>query len=350
MTPIMTDFTFQHDAVADSALVSSIERIVQKIKASSASSKIQAVVLGGGYGRGEGGCTKTHSLYNDLDFFVFPLRYPVPEPIRHLFHTIAEQEEQVLHIDVDFFFVPCKNWLKHNEETMMVQELLAGHRVVWGPSDFLDSSPRRDWSQIPWQEGARLLLNRGTGLLLAQTRIADPVSNQDFILRNINKAYLGCGDALLIAAGQYRQKGMERLDALNSLSNIPSSLAEKYRIALQFKYQPDLQNRDSTVPLETHLDQAIHCWDTVLTEFCHRLTGLQMTSPDEALDKLLSRHTVPFGNPGKNLILSLLYARQLTCLFPLTEHPRLKLLKLLLRTLHGEKEVSPYLRLWKKFN
>ena len=48
--------------------------------------KLSAVVLGGGYGRGEGGVLRTEHgdhLYNDLDFFVFADGTSRREALRH---------------------------------------------------------------------------------------------------------------------------------------------------------------------------------------------------------------------------------------------------------------------------
>ena len=41
--------------------------------------------------------------------------------------------------------------------------------------------PRLQWRELPWREGARLLLNRGTGLLLSRRRMQNP-EEKEFII------------------------------------------------------------------------------------------------------------------------------------------------------------------------
>jgi hypothetical protein len=84
--------------------------------------------------------------------------------------------------------------------TMMWQELKHGHRVVFGPENILGLLPDFDLNNMPHEELAKLMLNRGTGLLLARQRMnkAELKSDDvDFIARNIWKAIMACGDAYL---------------------------------------------------------------------------------------------------------------------------------------------------------
>ena len=66
----------RYTVVPDAALESLIDRTLAEIASEIDALRLpclQAVVLGGGYGRGEGGVLHTPAggrLYNDLDFFV----------------------------------------------------------------------------------------------------------------------------------------------------------------------------------------------------------------------------------------------------------------------------------------
>ena len=73
-------------------------------------------------------------------------------------------------------------------------------------------------------EAARLLMNRGMGLLLAKESESD-----GFIMRNINKCVLGAGDARLIARGLYRWRAEERALALGE---------RLYSAAVAWKFRP----------------------------------------------------------------------------------------------------------------
>ena len=194
--------------------------------------KLGGVVLGGGYGRGEGGvfiaADGRQSLYNDLDFFAIAVDGVSDADLA----TIADQLEPVsrrwtetLGIDVDFTVrTPWR--IRHDQERLMIQELVHGYFDVAGKSgkELFADVETREPSQFPWTEAVRLLVNRGVGLMLAQ-------ESQDrvFAARNVNKCILGVGDARLIAKGGYRWKATERADALRD---------RLYTSAMEWKFRP----------------------------------------------------------------------------------------------------------------
>lgn len=210
--------------------------------------KLHAVVLGGGYGRGEGGVRHTPAgsrLYNDLDFFVFSQgasSHETSQINRELKKLSAHWEKQ-LEIAVDFG--PAKNIsnLKSVSHTLMFQELLRGWLPVWGQTDLDRWIEPLDARDIPYSEAVRLLLNRGMGLVLAGNFLKENRIETDFIVRNMNKAYLGGGDALLIAAGKYCWRGPERVSAFQDhvrTENLPGEYAELYKNAFLWKQEPEV--------------------------------------------------------------------------------------------------------------
>ena len=214
--------------------------------------RLAGVVLGGGYGRGEGGArekseskvgvgernnsapqlkspTPTLALSNDLDFFA------ITESGVHEAEAVAEiaaalepvSKKWTAELGVDVDFAVKTPWrLKHDEERLMVQELLRGHFDVAGrKGEELFAGIRSvDAAELPWSEAVRLLMNRGMGLLLAKES-----TERDFIDRNINKCVLGAGDARLIAKGAYRWKAEDRAAALGDAL---------YSAAVDWKFRP----------------------------------------------------------------------------------------------------------------
>ena len=208
--------------------------------------KLAAVVLGGGYGRGEGGVLHTPDgdrLYNDLDFFVFTDgagrrdRDRIAEALR----PVSEKWEKRLNVAVDFS--PAKNFtnLRSVARTLMFQELVRGWRPVWGDVDLDRLIPALEPEKLPFSEAARLLLNRGMGLFFAGEHLADGVNDADFIVRNLHKAALGAGDALLLAVKKYRWRGAERLEALREYAQdtaLPPEFVAGYERAWRYKLEP----------------------------------------------------------------------------------------------------------------
>ena len=221
--------------------------------------RLAGVVLGGGYGRGEGGAkeklesnlqlktpTPTLTLSNDLDFFA------ITEPgvseaeavaeIAAALEPVSKKWTAELGVDVDFA-VKTPWRLKHDEERLMVQELLRGHFDVAGKKgeELFAGIRSVDAAELPWSEAVRLLMNRGMGLLLAKEEGRKREEGRgkkegesgegasDFINRNINKCVLGAGDARLIARGAYRWKAEDRAAALGDAL---------YSSAVDWKFRP----------------------------------------------------------------------------------------------------------------
>ena len=195
--------------------------------------RLQGVVLGGGYGRGEGGVFDLpdggQRLSNDLDFFAVTEKGASAQDIRGIVDALAPVAEKwtaKLGIDVDF--VVRTPWrMRHDQERVMIQELMHGYFDVVGKTgeEMFVEIERRPPSAFPWSEAARLLMNRGVGLVLA----AEPERDRTFIVRNINKCVLGAGDAHLIARGAYAWRAEDRAAALGD---------GLYAAAVGWKFRP----------------------------------------------------------------------------------------------------------------
>ena len=233
------------NALLDSAL----EGIAQELAKIRTGGRLACVLLGGGYGRGEGGVLRTGSgdrLYNDLDFFVFTRKADkrTRREIGRQLREIGERWEKDLGVAVDFS--PAKNLsdLPRAGHTLMFQELRHGWKPVLGNASIpINLIPELSPARLPYTEAVRLLLNRGMGLIFAGERLAAGRGEEeaDFVVRNMNKAVLGCGDALLLAAGRYCWKGGDRVLAFARYAEecgLPRNVADAYAAAFQFKIEP----------------------------------------------------------------------------------------------------------------
>ncbi len=227
-------------------------------------SQLVCIWLGGGYGRGEGGCLLLDNgdpaFYNDLDFFVFShqLTQPIKLDIITRLAAIAHEWSDKLSISVDFNPPQTLATLKRNRTTLMFQELLHGHIVVWGDSD-LPIHPLAE-EQIPLSEALRLMLNRGTGLLLAECQLRSETPDVEFIVRNLNKAILGMADAWLIAVRQYHWTIQARQATLFP-GPFSKDLQKLYTVALTQKATPVIDPSMATIE---RLDQLKNLWSSML--------------------------------------------------------------------------------------
>ena len=208
--------------------------------------RLWGVVLGGGYARGEGGARecKVESvkckvegmpvaecrLSNDLDFFAITKEGATDADaaaVAKALEPVSRRWTEKLGIDVDFT-VKTPWRIRHDQERLMIQELVHGYCDVFGAKgeEMFAGVVRREPGELPWMEAARLLMNRGMGLLLAMER--NPADG-DFVNRNINKCVLGAGDASMIARGEYAWKASERAERFGS---------ELYARAVEWKFRP----------------------------------------------------------------------------------------------------------------
>ena len=194
--------------------------------------RLAGVVLGGGYGRGEGGVFLDDGdirLANDLDFYVVTEDGATPRDIEAIggaLEPVSRRWTETLGIDVDFCTAKTPARLRRDERRLMVQELLNGYFDVAGKKgeELFAHVRRLSPGDLPWTEAVRLLVNRGAGLLLAKER-----GDGLFSVRNINKCVLGAFDAKLISDGRYAWKAVDREKAANE---------ELYSKALMWKFRP----------------------------------------------------------------------------------------------------------------
>lgn len=178
----------------------------------------QALLLAGGYGRGEGGVFResegaTAQLYNDLEFFLF-LKPGCDDAAAAGWCAGWEKSGTAeLGIDVEFKRLPASAVLAA-APTMFLHDLVLGNRPVWGDAGFLNDAPAslRDPAALPPEEVTRLLFNRGSGLWFARTRLAGATGEADggFVERNHMKARLALGDAVLASSGGHHPLCLER--------------------------------------------------------------------------------------------------------------------------------------------
>lgn len=208
----------------------------------------QLLLLGGGYGRGEGGLWQpdpatSPQLYNDLEFYIFVDR---PTPAHHDWvRSEMETGHAETGIEIEFKILRDTT-LRKARPSMFYYDLLAGHLVIAGDDSWLSTLPARlsDPAALPADEATRLLMNRGCSLLLCAQAAAGAFDLEPgFINRIAAKLHLALGDALLCTEGRYHWSCREREARLIELpTDIPhgDQLRAWHRDGVQFKLHPTL--------------------------------------------------------------------------------------------------------------
>ncbi len=247
-----------------------------------------ALLLGGGYGRGEGGVVRISDVeqpYNDLDYtLIVKQKNRVPwDKLNH----ISEEFEEEIHIDVDFSRPLTLQDIRNWPHWLMWYDLLNGHIVTKGDGDVLTANaPAALKSPLRPIEATRLVLNRGAGLLwaLRVVRGTEPEPDKDFIRRNYYKCILAMGDGLLIAHGRFATPYRGRDDRIFKLEKDSSAVTQfqlgaLYEEALRFKFQPDaLPGSQFT---ETDLIDLSKRWGAVFLHVEEVRTGRKWSSLTE---------------------------------------------------------------------
>jgi hypothetical protein len=249
-------FTLDGDNALESHLERTCARVLSGVRGLIPGKAFEALFLGGGYGRGEGGVLRQAGgddrPYNDLEFYVAiagnrhlnELRY------RRRLEVLGEILTPLAGIEVEFKITSLAEFAAR-PVSMFSYDLVEGHRLIWGRPDahlLADCAHHHCAENIPADEATRLLMNRGSGLLFARElleRGSDPLSPEetDFVRRNIAKAELACGDAVLATRGRYTWSCRERQRRLEAMrGQLPpawrDALLRRHAEGVEFKLHP----------------------------------------------------------------------------------------------------------------
>lgn len=208
-------------------------------------------MLGGGYGRGQGGVLKTEAgdrPYNDLEFYVF-VRGNVllgERRYRRVLEKLGESLSRNAGLHIEFKIYSAKK-LRRSRISMFTYDLAAGHKIIFGSEGIFEGCEHHLAArEIPPHEATRLLFNRCSGLLLAGEFLRQAsltFAESDFIARNLAKAQLAFGDAILTIFGQYHWNCLRRHARLDRLA-IPQSpcwideVRQLHACGVEFKLHP----------------------------------------------------------------------------------------------------------------
>jgi hypothetical protein len=310
-------FTLDGDEALERHLALACERIVSGIRGLVPGDGLEAVLLGGGYGRGEGGVLRGPAgdrPYNDLEFYV------AIRGSRHLnearygrrLEVLGEILTHLADAEVEFKVTSLAE-MASSRVSMFSYDLACGHRLLWGaaPGPGLPGwSLHLSAENIPQSEATRLLMNRCSGLLFARDQLGrepfTPVA-AGFVGRNIAKAQLACGDALLAAFGRYHWSCGERHRRLADFDRARrpawfDAALRHHAEGVVFKLHPDPEPAPRDVLLGrlaeiTALSR--ECWLWVEARRLGRPFATARAYAEDGADKC------PGSSPPMNLVLNL---------------------------------------------
>lgn len=207
-----------------------------------------ALILIGGYGRGEGGVEckegKEHP-HNNFDFLLITKAISA-ERTNDLDITIRAQLgiiSKAHKINIDFSMIRDRK-LKFSSNLVIWHDMYHGHKTILGDRNLVPSLKRFSKQNFPAWDVRNLLVNRGTLLVindvLGKINKAGHTTNK-MIIKHINKAIIGYGDALLFFKGSYSWSYLEKQRRMKKMGDIPETFKRIYDQAIQFRFMPDYE-------------------------------------------------------------------------------------------------------------
>lgn len=236
-----------------------------------AGAQFHALILAGGFGRGEGAVLIQDHLpvpINDYDL-VLVTHTPIDQTELPAIRRDLAKRLGIWWVDIS---VMTRAQLARLDYTMYHYDMKYAAQVIAGAPEVLGVIPTMDPTRMPWVEAetqfyTRLWCFLGPMTTEMWTRPLTPP--EAFLLRNqLSKAVLACSDARLIAQGAYHPSYATRLRRLETLYPEDTALLPLARQATHFKLQPIPPKNPQDLKAEWWLVRQIFL-DTMFTFVSH---------------------------------------------------------------------------------
>jgi hypothetical protein len=238
-------FTVDGSNALEEMLAQTCRKAAQSVRRAIPENLLLGVVLGGGYGRGEGGVLRLEGRdypYNDIEYYVFLASGRRNDCQRYgkELEKAGHQLSQEAGVEVEFKVLTWAQF-KHAGPSMFYYDLAHGHKVIYGNLEAELSDSHHGRMPLPRSEASRLMLNRCSGLLFSLERLQRPeftLEESDFVARNIAKLQLAVGDVFLVHHGLYHSMASTRHERLANRWEISAEWVDAHKLALDFKLHP----------------------------------------------------------------------------------------------------------------
>lgn len=242
--------TFLNDVMLEASLV---------FKDLFSKKQTEALILIGGYGRGEGGIVLENGSYrphNNLDL-LYIYNGNINTEIVELANIKLQEIAKKNSIGIDMSAIN-KQKLMRLDGQVVAYDMRYGHRTFLGDSNFLKEHKAFSLYNIDPADIRQLLVNRGTLLLINRVLLNKPTLTKDekkLIIKHAIKAIIGYGDALLYFNDSYHWSYAQKQTNMSELKNIDKSIKDLYSEAILFRFMPDY---------DTFLKKDLKAWNDEL--------------------------------------------------------------------------------------
>jgi hypothetical protein len=235
-------FTVKGSAKVENKIKDMLQQIAAEFAKVLLPEEYKAVILLGGYGRGEGGVLIENGVekpHNNFDLLLI-YKKNIRQKLQTL-HNILGEFSQKNAIGIDLGTISaCK--LKHARCRLMWYDMRYGHKTILGDERFVSSIKQFKLENVPDWDILNLMVNRGTlmiinDLLLEKKELE--VTQQKLIVKHLMKAIIGYGDALLYFLNNYSWSYLEKQQLMRQQTQVDSEFQSWYDAAIEFRFQPD---------------------------------------------------------------------------------------------------------------
>lgn len=218
-----------------------------------------ALILIGGYGRGEGGIVFENGIYcphNNLDLLYIyngKIKSDIVEKANNQLQKISKK----YNIGIDMSAINKQKLLKLDGQ-VVAYDMRYGHKTLLGDSKFLKDHNAFSLYSIDPADIRQLLVNRGTLLLINRILLNKQTLTKDekkLIIKHAIKAIIGYGDALLYFNDAYHWSYAQKQTNMSELTNIDKNIKDLYSEAMLFRFMPDY---------DTFLKKDLKAWNDEL--------------------------------------------------------------------------------------
>lgn len=244
-----------------------LDNIAKEIKESIDRKYYEAVILMGGYGRGEGGVITVDGKeypHNNFDFVIISkkISQEIKEILDIEFMQIFKKHTKPINIDVEFSIISSSK-LKNHQPMVITYDMKYGHKLIAGDASVLSENENFELDTIPAWDIRNLMVNRGTLLIINDLMLEKKelsLNEKKIIIKHLVKAVIGYGDALLYHLGNYHYSYVQKNILMQNQTEVDPKFKEIYKLAMQFRFSPnyemylnfDLHNLQNKIKKQLH--------------------------------------------------------------------------------------------------
>ena len=239
-------FTVRGTAKVEVLITEMIERIASAFEDNLQNIDYEALIMLGGYGRGEGGVVIENGIekpHNNFDFILISknLDDKQNEKLKQKLMVVLNVIIKEIGIGIDLSVI-SKNKLKNASCRIIWYDMRFGHKTILGNEKFVPALERFTIPKIPDWDARNLLVNRGTLMIINDLLMEKEHLDERFlklVIKHVVKAIIGYGDTLLYFLDDYSWSYEQKQKNMRKRDDVDIEFKEIYEEAMNFRFQPD---------------------------------------------------------------------------------------------------------------